>query len=94
MLFFYKLLRDKRLAHEALLEKNEEINQQKEEILAQRDELEEHRDKLIKHREEIDSSIRYAKQIQNARITSYNVCYTKLLRSDWHMRLFLKRTKK
>ncbi|HBF87778.1 MAG TPA: hypothetical protein DDX39_03970 [Bacteroidales bacterium] len=64
---------DKRKANFKLAQQNTEISQQKEEISAQRDEIETQRDEIAKHRDlvieqkdEIESSINYAKRIQNA----------------------------
>ena len=49
-----------------LREKNEEINQQKEEILAQRDAIEERNSEIVAKNQDIESSIQYAKRIQEA----------------------------
>ncbi|OJJ14740.1 hypothetical protein BKI52_41635 [marine bacterium AO1-C] len=49
-----------------LREKNEEINQQKEEILAQRDAIEERNNEIVAKNQDIESSIQYAKRIQEA----------------------------
>ena len=49
-----------------LREKNEEINQQKEEILAQRDAIEERNSQIVAKNQDIESSIQYAKRIQEA----------------------------
>ena len=49
-----------------LREKNEEINQQKEEILAQRDAIEERNVEIVAKSQDIESSIQYAKRIQEA----------------------------
>ncbi len=49
-----------------LREKNEEINQQKEEILTQRDAIEERNEQILRKTQDIESSIQYAKRIQEA----------------------------
>ncbi len=49
-----------------LREKNEEINQQKEEIQAQRDAIEEQNNEIVAKSQDIESSIQYAKRIQEA----------------------------
>lgn len=58
-----KILRKQR---NDLQEKNEEINQQKEEILTQRDAIEEQNHQISKKNQDIESSIQYAKRIQEA----------------------------
>ncbi|NLR89625.1 PP2C family protein-serine/threonine phosphatase [Flammeovirga agarivorans] len=55
---------------EELSQTNEEINAQKEEIESQRDEIERHHMKLSKSHEHVTDSIRYAKTIQMALLTS------------------------
>ena len=79
-IFLYRLYRQKKKANHLLSEKNVQILQQNEEITAQRDEIEAQRDEIEKQRDnaeeqrdlighqkqEIESSIHYAKRIQNA----------------------------
>jgi len=72
-IILYRLFIQKRKANIKLAHQNEEIKQQKEEITSQRDEIEAQRNEISKHRDlvveqkhEIESSITYAKRIQNA----------------------------
>lgn len=65
--------RQKKITNQILLQQNEEINQQNEEILAISNALEEQKNKIAKQRDEIaiknqniQSSIHYAKRIQEA----------------------------
>jgi len=69
----YRLFLQKKKANILLAQKNIEVEQKNEEITAQRDEIEaqrnevsKHRDLVIHQKEEIESSITYAKRIQNA----------------------------
>lgn len=72
----YRSNRKEKRANELLTLQNAEINQQKEEILAQRDAIEAQRNQIeiqrndiAKKSENIESSIRYAKRIQEAMLT-------------------------
>jgi serine phosphatase RsbU (regulator of sigma subunit) len=83
LVFIYyisRLLRIKKQNNYILREQNEEINQQKEEIAAQKDEIEKHRDQVIEQKEfierqnkEINDSILYAFQIQQAVFPTENL---------------------
>jgi len=72
-----KLVREKRILEEKVVERTAEVVQQKEEIEAQRDEIEaqrnlvtDQRDRITKQNQELTDSIVYAKRIQTALLPS------------------------
>ena len=62
----FRSYNQKKKANEIITQQNEELNQYNEEILAQRDEIETQKNLIEGKHNEIQSSINYAKRIQNA----------------------------
>ena len=76
----YRANQQKKITNQILLQQNEEINQQNEEIMAISNALEEQKNKIARQRDEIaiknqniQSSIQYAKRIQEAMLPYENV---------------------
>ncbi len=65
-----KLSRELAVQKDEVLQKNNELNIRNEEILAQRDEIEKQRNSITRTNQAITASIKYAKHVQDAAVTS------------------------
>ena len=69
-IFLYRLFVQKKMANSILQQQKEEISTQKDEIESQRDLVTQQKEKIEEKQKEILDSIRYAKRIQEALLTS------------------------